>query len=65
MRILTGLHADLIYIGGFSAFFFFLSQSFKGPEAPKFIVDREAVDEIKKYQPGLVADYYYKEKYAK
>lgn len=46
---------------GATAFFAYLGQTFTGPNEPKFTLDKELVDIAKQYQPGLVAEHYYKE----
>lgn len=48
-------------MGGFIAFFAYLSRSFKGPEGPKFVLDKDLVDAVRPYQPGLAVEHYYKE----
>jgi hypothetical protein len=52
-----------VSMAGFCAFFAFLGQSFMGPDKPKFLLDREIVDEVAKYQPALQPDFYDKSKH--
>ena len=52
----------LVSILGFSAFFAYLGESYKGPEKPKFLLDRDFVEGVKKYQPALNLDHYDKAK---
>lgn len=47
---------------GFTGFFAYLGQSFTGPDRPKFVLNRDIVEEAAKYQPALVVDHYVKDK---
>lgn len=46
-----------------TAFFWWLGGSFRGPEQPKFLVHPEIALEAKKYQPGIVPEYYFMRKF--
>lgn len=43
-----------------TAFLYYLSTSFKGPEEAKFLMDPFFADVAKEYQPGLQPQFYYK-----
>jgi hypothetical protein len=50
-------------MAGFCAFLAYLGQSFKGPERPKYLLDRDLVEIAAKYQPALDPDHYDKSKH--
>lgn len=51
----------LLTMVGFCGFFY--SLSWYGPEKPKFLLDREILETIAQYQPGLKIDHYDKSKH--
>lgn len=48
-----------LHLAGYGVLFAYLAQAFKGPEHPKFQLDKEIVDMFKETQPGIVPEHYY------